>query len=371
MKLNKNIYITAGLASLMSTPVIADTTVEQGVTMTYQSASDSNLKSEILGSFDLVLDSTVGKSGHVIMYVEGASTPLSDGVSAGVGEANGDAGSAYNYPAGSNEAEGAFQVSELFYQQDFSDNFVAIGMMDAGAYFDGGEIANDEGASFISGDLVNNTTIEGPSNYTMGIGGHIEFGSMSVNLFAGGAVGYDGDYTELLHFQKDTDGNEKGMFTLAELTWASDSTTVRAGFWANSNERENIDKSDPKATNTGIYVLGEKKMGNLIIQGRFGQADDKVSETASFLSVAGEYSVGPGALGLGYAMSKASQVLVDLDSTREDRTTIEAFYRYEGGDNWTITPAFASFKNPGLSNVDNDTRKATVSVYTVRVTYGF
>jgi len=368
MKINKNAFMVAGLAAFMSGNAVAAPTIEQGMVMTFQNASDSNAKSEILASYDLVIDNSVGKNGHIIMYVEGSSTSQSDGVSngdtVGFGEANGDAGSTSN--------GGQFQVSELFYQHDMGSNFVAVGMMDAGAYFDGGEIANDEGASFISGDLVNNTTIEGPSNYGIGIGGHLEFGSMSVNLFAGGAVGYDGSYTEMLHFQKDTAGNDKGLFTLGELTWATDSTTIRAGFWNNSAKHtEFADTTATDSKNTGIYLLGEQKLGDLIIQGRFGQADKKVSDVATFFSLAGEYSVGPGALGLGYAMSKASQDYKDAGTDRDDRTLIEAFYRYEGGENWTVTPAFTSIKNSGLNSSTAGDRKASVTIMTLRGTYNF
>jgi len=374
MKMNRNAFMLTGLASLMSANAIADTTVEQGIVVTYQSADDDVSKSELLGSYDLILDTTVGKSGHVIMYVEGASGPADDGVSAIFGEANGDAGSAYNKHATKLDADGnaanvgAFQVSELFYQHDFGDNFVTIGMMDAGAYGDGSDIANDEGASFITADLVNNTTIQFP-NYTMGVGAHAQFGAIGVNFFYGEAAGFDGNYTELLHWQTDTDGNDKGEFILVEGTWANDSTTVRLGFWSNNAYgNATFDGATTSAAdNSGAYGLAEYKRGNLIINGRFGVADDTVSEVESYAALAGEFAVGPGSVGLGYALSTVSAELVKTDSTRDDRTVVELFYRYEGGENWTITPAISSIDNSGLSSATAN----SATIYTLRGTYGF
>ncbi len=367
MYLNKNVIFAATLSPFMAESVMSETTVEQGMVVTYQTADDDVSKDELIGSYDLVADTTIGKSGHMIMYVEGASSQAGDSVSSTFGEANGDAGSVTNYDSNGG-THGGFQVSELFYQHDIGDNFVTIGMMDATAYGDGGEIANDEGASFITTDLVNNTTIQFP-NYTMGVGAHAQFGSIGINLFYGGAEGFNGDYSELLHWQSNKAINDKGEFILVEGSWETDSTVLRLGYWSNNdfNNAKHDGSEASNASNSGAYGLAEIKFGSLTLNGRFGVADDTVSEIDSFVSLAGELSVGPGALGLGYALSTVSGEVTKNDTSKDDRTSIEAFYRFEGGENWTVTPAISSIDNSGLSNATT----ASATVYTVRGTYSF
>ncbi|MFV1982180.1 MAG: hypothetical protein ACC657_01460 [Thiohalomonadales bacterium] len=375
MIINKKPFVFAALASLSTANAIADTVVEQGIVVTFQTADDDVSKDEIAGSYDLVVDTPIGKGGHLITYVEGASGLADDGVANTFGEANGDAGSAYGYDSSGNQ-HGAFQVSELFYQHDFGESFITFGMMDATAYGDGGEIANDEGASFITTDLVNNPTIAFP-NYTMAVAGHGQFNSIGINLFYGGAEGYDGNYTELVHFRSDTNGNDKGEFILVEGTWSNDSTTVRLGYWINNDYANGTFNGSTanNAENSGVYGLVEFTAGSFILNGRYGIADDTISEIDSFVSVAGELGVGPGAFGLGYAYSTVSINLKRnpdqgdgrlLSSDYADRTSIELFYRYEAGS-WTLTPAISSIDNSALYSAS--TKSAVI--YTLRGTYGF
>jgi len=382
MIISKKPFACAALASLLTANAIADTVVEQGIVVTFQTADDDVSKDELIGSYDLVVDTPIGKGGHLVTYVEGASSQAAAGVSDSFGEANGDAGSAYSkHPTkvddkGDALNSGAFQVSELFYQHDFGESFITFGMMDATAYGDSGEIANDEGASFITTDLVNNPTIAFP-NYTMGVAGHGQFNSIGINLFYGGAQGYDGNYTDLIHWQNDHEGNDKGTFTLVELTWSNDSTTVRLGYWAN-NDYANATFNGSKANNaenSGAYGLVEFILGSFILNGRYGVADKTISPVDSFASVAAEWGVGPGAFGLGYAISTASIDLKSnpdqgdgrtLSSDYDDRTSIELFYRFEAGS-WTLAPAVSSIENSGLNS---DPAKSAV-IYTLRGTYGF
>lgn len=384
MAINRNAFILAGLSAFLSTHAVAEdtknATVEHGMTMTAQSASDDRINDEFLFSYDFVADVPLSANGHLVVYAEASKTPRQEGVSSQIGEANGDSGSALDA-----EGKGRFQVSEFFYQHDMGESFFNIGLIDATGLLDGSEIANDEGASFISTDLVNNATIAFP-DYTIGVGYHYQgSGAINATFFVGDSDGLAGDingtsYSNLLNTDyraggSDT-GAQKGIFAAGEIDWSAGNHMVKVGAWVNTGDFETQSKTNSDLDSaSGVYGIWEGKFSALTLNVRLGVTTDDVSEADSFTSIAGEYAVGPGAFGLGFALIGRSTDDNAPTTEKDDRSTTEAYYRWEFGENYSVTPAVAIFTNPGFDSSNTQAPAAgiedSVTVTTVRFAAGF
>jgi hypothetical protein len=335
-----------------------DVAVEAGITVVAQGANDSAADSELTSSFDLVANLPLD-GGELVVYVEGNTSPSSHGVSALLPEANADAGSALD-----RDGNGRLQVSELHYLRRLDEHgALIIGLLDPTASLDTSEVANDETTQFLDTSLVNNPSIEFP-DYTLGMVYNREMSdNFGFTLLLTGSNGLgdnpDASYAQLV----DVNDDGKGVFAAAELGFARSDYVVRGGVWINTADHAELDGPDDSEDNYGVYAVVDGAVGEGAWNVRLGAANDKVSQTAGFASVAVEYPAGPAMLGLGVARSWLS----DEDKTPDldDATQAEVYARFDVRDSFSLTPSLQWLENSGF-DASNSVVDDSVLVYSLR-----
>ena len=146
---------------MMSRTVMAEDvggfSYEAGLTAIALNTSDKRIKNEETASADLWLRWQM-PSGRWALYLEGNTTPRTDGVSTVIGESNADAGTALD-----EIRRGRVQISVLDYTHNWdATRSLTVGMIDASSYLDVSRIANDENTQFLGVSFVNNPTIQFP-----------------------------------------------------------------------------------------------------------------------------------------------------------------------------------------------------------------
>lgn len=361
MKHGKSTSTFLALAASAALPVFAQDAepngplVEAGLVATFQHAADDRVSDEAAASVDLAILLPAGP-GALNIYVEGASSPGTDGVGAFIPDANGDLGSALD-----RDDNGRFQVSEFHYGITFGDTALYAGLMDTAGFLDTSDIANDEGAQFINATLVNNPTIEFP-DYSIGLALQrgAQEGWPGLTLLLAGSHGLgdndDRSYNQLL--EMDADG--KGVFAAAEVFWEWGDLVPRFGLWTQTADHDRFDGSSATAENTGAYGVLDGSAGQLRWNLRAGVADARVSEAAWFVGVALEQPLGPAVLGAGLTHTAVSDDLQDsAPDTFDDTTQVELHARFDIGRHWQITPSLQFVRNPGFDStgdaVDEET----------------
>lgn len=326
--------------------------ISGSITATAQTASDDRVKDEVQASADLVGELSLG-AGSLNFHIEGSTTPNNgDGISALIGEANGDARSALD-----GNDRGRFQVSELFYNISLGEPTLGIGLLDPMANLDTDAIANDENSQFLAGPLINNPTIEFP-DYTLGftIDAEPEEVGMGYHFFFGSSHGLGNtesrDYSDVF----DLNSKHKGVFAAGEGVWKTTYITSRLGIWFNSSDHESLgvslDNTDFKGdkNNYGIYgsLNGPINAGKWSV--RAGWADPSVSEAAWTLSAALEYPVYTATTaGLGVAYTAASS---DLGPEFGDNSLAELYLRFDLDAHLQVSPIFQYVHNPGFDKTE-------------------
>ena len=268
--------------------------VESGITVTFQHASDSRVEDELLASFDLVSTLPAG-NGHWLIYVEGNTSPRTNGVSSMLSEANGDAGSALD-----RDGKGRLQVSNLHYLWYLDKDALVVGLIDPTGPLDNSDIANDETGQFLSSTLVNNPTIAFP-DYTLGAvyfmtpdNRALDF-TFLVSSSHGLADNPNASYSELV----DVGETGKGVFTSAEALIKQGNHNWRVGGWVQTADNPYLDGSGNTANNYGLYMSSDHQFGLHRLNLRLGLANDKVSEAASFIGLAVDHALGKNHAGVG------------------------------------------------------------------------
>jgi hypothetical protein len=326
--------------------------ISGSVTTTAQTASDNRVHDEIQATADLEGELPLGP-GSLNFHVEGNTTPNNDdGISALVGEANGDAGSALD-----GDDQGRLQVSELFYSFSLGEPTFSIGLIDPTANLDTDAIANDENTQFLAGPLINNPTIEFP-DYTLGVSldAEPENSGMGYHLFFGSSHGLgdtdNRDYSDLFDLGK----KHKGIFVAGEGVWKTPALTARLGAWFNSSDHSSLGVSlenEPhqgNKNNYGFYggLNGSIGAGNWSL--RAGWADPNVSEAAWSIGSAIEYPVHSSAIaGFGIVHTAVSS---DLGAEFDDNLLAELYLRFELDAHLQISPIFQYVRNPGFDNTE-------------------
>lgn len=343
-------------------------TVEGGVTVTLQNTDASGVDNELLGSFDLV-SILPARKGEVVVYVEGNSTPLSNGVASHFEEANGDAGSALD-----RDGKGRFQVSEFFYAHHFGESGLAVGLLNPAASLDTSEVANDETTQFLGTSFVNNPTI-GMPDYTLGtvfnyegmqreIGNGLGF-TLMVTSSHGLADNPNASYSELV----DVTADGKGAFVAMEADGQIGIVTWRLGVWSNSADHDYVDGSGKTGSNKGGYLSADLDFDVFIqhskLNLRIGMADEKVSNAGEFYGVSLETPLVDHILGLGLANTGASS---EAGSNAEDLHQAEVYVRFNLSDTFHITPSIQWLENSGLRE---DPDEKSVIITSLRASYGF
>jgi hypothetical protein len=324
--------------------------VEGGLTAVFQTATDKHIDSELVTSFDLVTTLPRG-NGKWVVYVEGNTSPRTDGVSTLLGEANADAGSALD-----RDGNGRLQVSELHYFQPFADGLLVSGLVDVTSTLDSSEVANDETHQFLSAPLVNNPTIDFP-DYSLGVVYNRETGpdrgySLALTSSHGLGDNSDASYAQLV----DINAEGKGVFAAAEGQWPLATTRLHLGMWLNSAGHARLDGGAGTEHNYGLYLGVDGRLGRGMWNLRVGLANDQVSPTSRFLSAAVERPLSQATLGLGLAYSGLSAQ--DTTAQQDNSLLAEAYLRFVPRDDVSLTPAVQWLRNSGFdtsaTTVDNE-----------------
>lgn len=321
--------------------------ISGSITATAQTTNDDNIADEVQASADLVGELSLGM-GSLNFHLEGSTPPKTEGISALVGEANGDIGSALD-----DENNGRLQVSELFYSIPVGGPTLSVGLLDPTATLDTNTVANDENTQFLAAPLINNSTIGFP-DYTLGItiDEEPENAGIGYHLFVGSSHGLadnaDRDYSDLFKLNDD----DKGVFIAAEGVWKAPDITTHFGIWVNSGDFVKLDSLDESDTshNWGVYGGLNGPVGTGTWGLRAGWADPSVSEANWTISAAIEYPVYTVAMaGFGVAHTTPSS---DLGPDFDDNLLAELYMRFELDKHLQITPVFQYIHNPSFDSTE-------------------
>jgi len=315
--------------------------VEGGFTAIVQASNDSNIDAEATSSFDLVTTLPAGK-GKWVIYIEGNTSPRTDGVSNQLGEANADAGSALD-----RDGNGRLQVSEAHYFYPLGNGLLVSGLLDVTTSLDDSEVANDETSQFLSSSLVNNPTIGFP-DYSLGVTYNREKAedwgyTLALTSSNGLADNPNASYSQLV----DVDAEGKGVFAAAEGQWPVVSTQLHVGVWINTADHARLDGDTDTEHNYGLYLSVDGRIATSSWNLRAGIANDEVSQASEFLSAAIEYPFSSTTLGLGIAYTGLS----DQDDTPDldDTLLAEGYLRFTPYEDLSVSPIVQWISN---SNFD-------------------
>jgi len=353
-------------------------TIELGSTIVGQQISKRNadINKPITGSLDLVIDADLD-FGTLHLYGEGAST-ADVSASSLVAGANTDAGTATT-PAG----KGRVQLSEISFATDIGALNANIGVMDLTAFADATTTANDEGAQFLAGVLVNNPTIAFP-DYTPGIVFNygdeegVSFTALTANAYGLGD-NPRGNYSQLFKFGNTPTGEKKGLFSLAEVRMpvALCSSMLTLGIWHSSMEATRFDGAGNDKSTFGTYANIDGTIGDTALSVRVGLNNAKTDITGGvkgFISLSTEHALNDQhAFGAGIAYSALrSDYKVSLAPNTGANTTVsELYYHWQITDEIAISPDIQYHHNANnLSSATPADVFGNVWVYGLRIQFG-
>ncbi|MDT8384468.1 MAG: carbohydrate porin [Gammaproteobacteria bacterium] len=339
--------------------------VEGGFTAVLQAADDRAIEPELGASFDLLTTLPAG-AGKWVIYIEGNTSPRSDGASSLLGETNADAGSALD-----RDGNGRLQVSEAHYFHPLNGGLLVSGLLDVTSSLDSSEVANDETSQFLSSALVNNPTIGFP-DYSLGVVYNREIGedrgySLALTSSHGLADNPHASYAQLL----DVDADGKGLFAAAEGQWPLDGTRLHAGAWVNTADHTRLDGGSGTRQNYGLYLTVDGRLATGQWNLRAGLANDQVSPASRFLSAALETplrQINRASLGLGVAYTGLSSELATPG--QDDTLHAEAYLRLSPREDVTLTPALQWLRNSGF-DASGATVDAQQLLLSLRLNYTF
>ncbi len=320
------------------------------------------------GSYDLEIaadfEKLLGLEGAgLFVHIEGG-WPDAEGIDgASVGSVTG-----VNADAGGNRT---MDIAELFYEGNiFSDSLtIMAGKMDFAGVFDASEFANDEGAQFINGGLVNNATIPLPE-YCLGLIMTWEASDwLSISAGAGDAQTDPRETGFRTAFHK-----EDYFFYILEGTISTETMSAngplpgnyRFGVWNDPQPKANSDMSRNYRDDVGVYTSVDQLLSKenddpedsqgLGVFGRYGYARAKTNDIEKFWSAGLQYQ-GPidgrddDVLGLGYAKGIFSDS-ANATYTQDYESIAELYYSIQCSPWLNITPHVQYLTNPGgVSNV--------------------
>ncbi len=338
---------------------------EGGVTAVYQHADDSRAASELTASADLFATLETER-GEWLMYIEGSTTPKSNGVSAFYPTVNGDARSVLT-----EDGDGGIQISEFNYTLRFdNEDSLMLGLIDPSAWLDRGRIANDENRQFLNGSFVNNATIEFP-DYTLGsvYRARARGGRPEVTIVLSGSDGItdlpDRSYQDLLDLNEDG----RGVFLGAGAQWQVDESAWRLGAWVRTDDRAVAGSDTEEDKNYGVYAVYGLQSGRNALNLRVGMAHSDVSVARDFFAVAYQRKLRFGQLGIGAARTGISSGF--RSGERDDAFDSELYFRiplFDGAGH--VTPSIQYVEVPGF-DANEVVPGATAVVTGVRLHYAF
>lgn len=336
-----------------------------GVTAVAQHADDRSAASELTLSADLV--ATLATSyGEWLLYIEGSSTPKSNGVSAFYTTVNGDAASVLT-----RDGDGGVQVSEFNYTfRGANEHSLALGLVDPSAWLDQSNIANDENQQFVNGSFINNATIEFP-DYTLGsiYRAPGKGKRPAITVVVTGSDGItdlpDRAYQDLLDFNEDG----RGAFVGAGADWVSESWSWRIGAWLRTDDHAAAGSDTGDEHNYGVYGVYGWQSGANALNIRVGLANADVSVARDFFAVAYQRQLSHGQLGIGVAHTGISSGF--RLGGRNSAFDSEAYFRIPAfGGAGHVTPSVQYIEVPGFE-AGETIPGSTAVVAGVRLHYAF
>lgn len=295
--------------------------------------ADTNLSADLYGRY-------YGNGFMLSTHIEANSTPREKGMASIISQSNADAGTAL-----SQDNHGRLQVSEFFLTKPFSNaSLFHIGLVDSTAFFDTGQIANDENTQFIASDFVNNPVIDFPDYALAGIIEHrfskTNLTRLMISSTNGLADNPSRDYSSLF----EVDDDKKGIFSILESKWQRNREFVEIGAWLHNGAHQALDDANKtNLKNYGAYLTAGTGFGEQAFEVRTGYANEKVSTATGFISLAYELNLRRWTFGSAYGYTKISK---HLNNVKHSVQEVEVYGRRLIGKRFSITPSFQYFKNP-------------------------
>ena len=338
---------------------------EGGGTAVFQHADDSRAASELTASADLFATMETER-GEWLLYIEGSTTPKSDGVSAFYPTVNGDARSVLT-----EDGEGGIQISEFNYTfRNDNESSLMLGLIDPSAWLDRGRIANDENKQFLNGSFVNNATIAFP-DYTLGAvyRAPSQGRQPAFTIVVSGSDGItdlpDRSYQDLLDLNEDG----RGVFLGAGANWLVGKSSWRAGAWIRTDDHAVAGSETDEEMNYGVYAVYGWQSGNNALNIRTGLANPDVSVARDFFAIAYQRKLRFWQFGVGAANTSISSGFRSGERSRAFDS--EVYFRipvFDGAGH--VTPSIQYVEVPGF-DVNETVPSSTAIVAGLRFHYSF
>lgn len=246
---------------------------------------------------------------------------------------------------------------------------LSVGLIDPSAWLDRSRITNDENTHFLSGNFVNNATIEFP-DYTLGIVGRNPQSGIQPELIlilassAGLADLPDRSHQDLL----DLNADGRGAFLAVGAGWRRKQLSMQLGGWLRTDRHETLG-GDHSESNYGIYaVFGWQRAGNAM-NARIGLANRDVSVANRFLAIAYERDFSRALFGIGVARTGVADTFAQQELS--DVTHAEVYVRFPlANGRGHISPSIQHGENPGFSR-DAPAAKSSAFIAGLRLHWSF
>ncbi|MEJ2346299.1 MAG: hypothetical protein P8076_04295 [Gammaproteobacteria bacterium] len=317
------------------------------VIATYQHASDPAIAHEGSGAADVSV-SVPAAGGAFEVEFKGATSPRAGGVTSGLSVANASVGETLDA-----DDHGRIVAWQLFYRHDVGNGSLAAGLIDAAAWIDGNDVANDEFSQFMGVTFVNNPTVDLPAASAgvacnMGLAGSWGLAALAMN-----ATGVEPRYRRA--FDLGQHGN--GAFTALEAQWSGSTVTGNLGAWLNTRHHDTDgdgidDDRLGKGHAYGVYGNLSGSLGAGKWNLRAGWAAPRVQSAAGFLGLAYSYPLLRTVLGAGVSRTFASSRLA---GPRADLTQAEIYGRLRFTKSLTVTADLQHIAHDGFDPAQRGT----------------
>ncbi|MFH1877355.1 MAG: carbohydrate porin [Candidatus Omnitrophota bacterium] len=263
----------------------------------------------------------------------------------------------------------ALSLTEAWYEHDFFDKQVVVtgGKIDATAYIDTNEFANDETTQFLGSMFRNSPAIEFPDN---NIGGRVYITSVLFPAVDIGAVYLegDGDWEEV--FNKPFAGAQVSFmpekaFNLEESMWRG---KYRAYFWYNGTDHTRLkDEEKNKEHNYGFGLSCDQNVTDVFgVFERFGWQNPEVSTIEYHWSFGGQmtgkyWKREEDKIAVAVGQAIPGRDYRDTAPMHKNETHFEAYYSYKVNEHLTFSPDLQC-----LWDVDGDRDEPAIFIYGIR-----
>lgn len=307
-----------------------DTDIDSILVVTHQQSSVTTPRSETLYSIDLELTHQRDGWGFFTWF-EHAKSQNVNSVSSTFGDVNSDSGTV---------SHGNAQISAFYIYGGASIDSTdwLFGLNEVSTLIDNSDFANDEVNQFLSAGLVNNKSINFPdyslSARMQNLTKWDQFGYRIVFASSYGLAENNGNYHQLLTLNSTQNGDTKGIFHAAELTYQTSNIQGNFGIWQNTGVI--AEQEHKTGSSKGIYVGLDLSINQINYNFRYGYSD--VNDTAqlesiNFIGASLQKPFYNGELGSGFSLTRFS-------SNDFLGRNMEIYYRFNLQKNCHLTTAF-------------------------------